>query len=56
LTVKEAARVMFGVTGDPSKAETEKARRALDRLVDKGLPEKVPGTRGGIRGQGNNRT
>lgn len=49
LTAKALAAVIFD-TADPSKAEIEKARRQLGKLVVEGAIRCIPGTTGGTTG------
>jgi len=49
LSVKDAARLLYE-TEDPRDADISKTRRALDRLVTKGLAHKKDGQRGGKHG------
>ncbi|UGQ15386.1 AAA family ATPase [Yinghuangia sp. ASG 101] len=49
MTVRELACTLSG-TPNPGRADVEKARRNLDRLVRTGLATKSPGAAGGVRG------
>ena len=49
LTARELAAVLVG-GGDPDRADVEKARRHLGRLVDSGLATKADGNAGGAGG------
>ncbi|MCT2589846.1 AAA family ATPase [Streptomyces sp. N2-109] len=49
LTARELATVLIG-GGDPERADVEKARRHLSRLVDSGLATRADGVAGGAGG------
>lgn len=49
LTARELAIVLIG-GGDPERADVEKARRQLSRLVDSGLANRADGVAGGAGG------
>ena len=49
LTARELAAVLIG-GGDPDRADVEKARRYLGRLVDSGLATRADGVAGGAGG------
>lgn len=50
LTAVEAAKALYGVTATPTAAQTEKARRKLDKLVAGGVLHKRPGGRSDATG------
>lgn len=49
LTARDRATILIG-GGDPERADIEKARRHLSRLVDSGLATKADGVAGGAGG------
>ena len=49
VTATAAASAIFDAT-KPTTPQVEKARRRLDKLVDKGLVQRVEGSKGGVQG------
>lgn len=49
MTARDLATVLIG-GGDPERADVEKARRHLARLVDNGLATRADGVAGGAGG------